>query len=101
MSMGKSGTPALCCRATFFQTSFRFICNFSPLNHDLCFHSSPLKDHLPHVLEAADPATPAKNNSQEPHTVHAQQPAATGDIIFLPPFSSFGGKCRLEVSRLL
>lgn len=101
MSMRKSGTPALCCRAVFCQTTFRFICNFSPLNHDLCFHSSPLKDHLPQVLEAADPAIPAKSNSQEPHPIHAQHPAATGNNIFLPPFSSFGGKCRLEASRLL
>ena len=60
--------------SSFFQTSFRFICIFPPLNRHLCFHdASPLKDHLPQVLEAADPVIPAKSNSQQSCFWHSSQ----------------------------
>lgn len=53
----------------------------------------PPRDHLPRECYFWHWA--------QSHTIHAEQPAATRESIFLLPFSSFGRKCRLEVSALL
>lgn len=74
--------------------SFRFICILLFLIVVCTFIIlDPPRDHLPQEYYFWHWA--------QSHTIHAEEPAATRECIFLPPFSSFGRKCRLEVSGLL
>lgn len=53
----------------------------------------PPRDHLPEECYFWHWA--------QSHIIHVEEPTATRRSIFLPPFRSFGRKCRLEVSGLL
>lgn len=91
----QSGIPALLPLSSFFTNLIQIYTCFALLNCFLCFDDTRPTQRSPasRVLFLA--------LSPESHTIHVEQPAATRDSIFLPPFSSFGRKCRLEVSELL